>query len=110
MNTLHDLAGRLMALDDKIIYCMKCGFCQGVCPMFGASGMEADVTRGKLALIDNLAHEVIRDPEAVADKLGRCLLCGSCQAACPPGVKIMDVFLEARELVYGYLGLSPVKK
>ncbi|MDR2054525.1 MAG: (Fe-S)-binding protein [Desulfovibrio sp.] len=110
MSTLHDLARRLMALDDKIVYCMKCGFCQGVCPMFGASGMEADVTRGKLVLINNLAHEIIRDPEAVADKLGRCLLCGSCQVACPPGVKIMDVFLEARELVYGYLGLNPVKK
>ncbi|MDR2572937.1 MAG: (Fe-S)-binding protein [Desulfovibrio sp.] len=110
MNALHDLAKRLMALDDRIIYCMKCGFCQGVCPMFGASGMEADVTRGKLALINNLAHEIIQDPAAVADKLGRCLLCGSCQAACPPGVKIMDIFLEARELVYGYLGLSPVKK
>jgi glycolate oxidase iron-sulfur subunit len=110
MTTLHDLAKRLLALDDKIVYCMKCGFCQGVCPMFGASGMEADVTRGKLVLINNLAHEIIRDAEAVADKLGRCLLCGSCQAACPPGVKIMDVFMEARELVYGYLGLNPVKK
>ncbi|MDR1777392.1 MAG: (Fe-S)-binding protein [Desulfovibrio sp.] len=110
MSNLHDLAQRLMALDDDIVYCMKCGFCQGVCPIFGASGMEADVTRGKLALISNLAHETIKDPEAVADKLGRCLLCGSCQAACPPGVKIMDVFLEARELVYGYLGLNPVKK
>ena len=46
----------------------------------------------------------------LADKLGRCLLCGSCQAACPPGVKIMEVFMEARELVNAYIGLHPVKK
>ncbi|MDO5483329.1 MAG: (Fe-S)-binding protein [Desulfovibrionaceae bacterium] len=110
MNSLHQLAQRLMALDDAITACMKCGLCQAVCPMFGVSGMEADVARGKLALISNLAHEMIQDPEAVADKLGRCLLCGSCQASCPPGVQSMDVFLEAREVVNAYIGLNPVKK
>ncbi|MBQ3059787.1 MAG: (Fe-S)-binding protein [Desulfovibrio sp.] len=110
MNSLSQLARRLMALDDKIVACMRCGLCQAVCPMFGASGYEADVARGKLALINNLAHEMIQDPEAVADKLGRCLLCGSCQASCPPGVHIMDIFVEAREVVNAYLGLHPVKK
>ncbi|MBO5490367.1 MAG: (Fe-S)-binding protein [Desulfovibrio sp.] len=110
MSTLHELAQRLMTLDDRITDCMKCGMCQAVCPMFGATGMEADVARGKLALIDNLAHEMLKDPAAVAEKLGRCLLCGSCQAACPPGVKITEIFMEAREIVNEFLGLHPVKK
>ncbi|MDR1857347.1 MAG: (Fe-S)-binding protein [Desulfovibrio sp.] len=110
METLHELANRLMALDDRIVACMRCGLCQAVCPMFWSSGMEADVARGKLALVNNLAHEMISNPDAVLEKLGRCLLCGSCQAACPPGVKIMEVFLEAREVVTAYVGLNPVKK
>ncbi len=110
MTTLHELAQRLLVLDDRITDCMKCGMCQAVCPMFGATGMEADVARGKLALIDNLAHEMLKNPAAVAEKLGRCLLCGSCQAACPPGVKIMEIFMEAREIVNEFLGLHPVKK
>lgn len=110
MSDLNRLASQLMALDDRIIACMKCGLCQAVCPMFGATMMEADVARGKLALIDNLAHRLIEDPEAVSDKLGRCLLCSSCQANCPSGVRIMDIFLEAREIVSAYLGLHPVKK
>lgn len=110
MEDLQALAKRLMALDDKLTDCMRCGMCQAVCPMFGASGMEADVARGKLALIGNMAHELFRDPESLGDKLGRCLLCGSCQAACPPGVKIMEIFREAREVVHSYLGLHPVKK
>ena len=110
MSDLKKLAHRLMALDDRLIACMKCGNCQAVCPMFGATHMEADVARGKLALIENLAHEIIRDPVAVADKLGRCLLCGSCQSGCPSGVRIMDIFMEAREVVYQYIGLNPVKK
>lgn len=110
MSDLNRLASQLMALDDRIIACMKCGLCQAVCPMFGATMMEADVARGKLALIDNLAHRLIEDPEAVSDKLGRCLLCSSCQANCPSGVQIMDIFMEAREIVSTYLGLHPVKK
>ena len=110
MDELTLLANALMALDDKLAACMKCGMCQSVCPVFGETMMEADVARGKLALVDNLAHEMIADPEAVADKLGRCLLCGSCEANCPSGVKIMDIFMEAREIVNTYLGLHPVKK
>ncbi len=110
MSNLQRLAAQLMQLDDRIISCMKCGLCQAVCPMFGATMMEADVARGKLALVDNLAHRLIEDPEAVYDKLGRCLLCGSCEANCPSGVKIMDIFLEAREIVTAYLGLHPLKK
>lgn len=110
MNDLNRLASQLMKLDDRIIACMKCGLCQAVCPMFGATMMEADVARGKLALVDNLAHKLISDPEAVADKLNRCLLCGSCQANCPSGVKIMDIFMEAREVVTAYVGLHPMKK
>ncbi len=110
MSSLQRLANQLMELDDRIISCMKCGLCQAVCPMFGASMMEADVARGKLALVDNLAHRLIEDPEAVSDKLGRCLLCGSCEANCPSGVNIMDIFLEAREIVTAYLGLHPLKK
>lgn len=110
MADVKALVSRLMTLEDRIIACMRCGNCQAVCPMFGATHMEADVARGKLALVDDLAHELIRDPDAVADKLGRCLMCGSCQANCPSGVKIMDVFMEAREIVYNYQGLSPIKK
>ncbi len=107
---LQQLADQLMKLDDRIIACMKCGLCQAVCPIFGASMMEADVARGKLALVDNLAHRLIENPEAVAEKLGRCLLCGSCQANCPSGVQIIDVFLESREIVFTYLGLPTLKK
>ncbi len=110
MSDLHKLASRLMTLEDKLIGCMRCGNCQAVCPMFGATKMEGDVARGKMALVGDLAHELFKDPQAVADKLGRCLLCGSCQAGCPSGVKIMDIFMEAREIVYNYIGLGPLKK
>ncbi|MDR0827660.1 MAG: (Fe-S)-binding protein [Desulfovibrio sp.] len=107
---LQALADRLLKLDDLLISCMRCGFCLSVCPVYGATMKEADACRGKLALLDFLAHHMINDPEAVNDKLTRCLLCASCQAVCPSGVKIMDIFLHARSIVRDYLGLSSAEK
>ncbi len=104
------LAAMLMELDDMLVSCMRCGMCQSVCPVYGSTMREADVTRGKIALLENLAHSMIADAEGVNDKLNRCLLCGSCQAGCPSGVKIMDIFLRARTIVSGYMGLSPAQK
>ena len=52
MKDLKHLATRLMELDDRLAACMKCGNCQAVCPMFGATHMEGDVARGKIVLIE----------------------------------------------------------
>ena len=104
------LADMLLELDDLLVSCMRCGFCLAVCPVYGATMREADATRGKIALLENLARQMITDSVAVNEKLNRCLLCGSCQANCPSGVKIMDIFLRARTIVSGYMGLSPAKK
>ncbi len=110
MSDLKELAKKLESLDDQIISCMKCGLCQPVCPIFNSTMQEADVARGKLALIDNLSKHILTDADALAEKLERCLMCGSCQAACPPGVEIMDIFMKAREVVFGYVGLPLIKK
>ncbi|GHV53340.1 glycolate oxidase iron-sulfur subunit [Deltaproteobacteria bacterium] len=107
---LAALAAMLAELDDLLVACMRCGFCMSVCPVYGATLREADVARGKIALLENLAGLVIHDAASVNDKLNRCLLCGSCQANCPSGVKIMDIYLRARAMTAGYLGLSPLKK
>ena len=104
------LAQSLLELDDMLVSCMRCGLCQAVCPVYTTTMREADVTRGKIALLENLAHSMIADAESVNEKLNRCLLCGSCQANCPSGVRIMDIFLRARSIVAEYIGYSPVKK
>lgn len=110
MSDLQELAKLLEELDDRLVSCMRCGMCQAVCPVFAQSGRETDVTRGKLALLDGLAKEMVSDSKGVNEILNRCLLCGTCQANCPSGVKIMDIFLTARQIMTGYEGLSPVKQ
>jgi glycolate oxidase iron-sulfur subunit len=110
MSSVTQLARLLAELDEQLITCMRCGFCQSVCPLYGETGREADVARGKLALLDGLAHEMLKDPHGVRERLERCLLCGSCAANCPSGVKVLDIFLKARAILSGYLGLPPAKK
>lgn len=110
MADINKLAQMLKELDDQLVNCMRCGMCQAVCPLFKETGREFDVARGKLALLDGLASEMIKDPEGVNERLNRCLLCGTCAANCPSGVKVSDIFLKGRAIMTGYLGLSPVKK
>ena len=104
------LTKALRTLDDRLVACMRCGLCQAVCPVYGSSLMEADVTRGKIALLHNLAHQLVDSAEDVNEKLRRCLLCGACESLCPSGVRIVDIFLDARQIVASFLGLSPAKK
>ena len=110
MADMQELLRLLGELDDQLVGCMRCGMCQAVCPIYSQTGREGDVARGKIALLEGLAHEMVKNPEGVQDKVTRCLLCGSCAANCPSGVKALDIFLKARVILTGYLGLSKVKQ
>ncbi len=110
MTDMNALINLMKELDDQLAVCMRCGMCQSVCPLYAQTGREADVARGKLALLDGLNRKLFEDPEGVSDRLNKCLLCGSCAANCPSGVDVMRIFLKARALLAGYMGLSPAKK
>ncbi|HYA40461.1 MAG TPA: (Fe-S)-binding protein [Syntrophobacteraceae bacterium] len=110
MYDMQKLAKLVKELEDQLVCCMRCGLCQAVCPVFAETGRETDVTRGKLALLEALTREMLKDPVGVGEHLHHCLLCGSCAANCPSGVKVLDIFIKARILLTGYLGLSPVKR
>ena len=53
---------------------------------------------------------MFKDPKGVNERMMRCLLCGSCAANCPSGVKVLDIFLKARVILVGYMGLHPAKR
>ncbi len=110
MADMKKLAELIREMDDLLAVCMRCGMCQAVCPLFAQTGRESDVARGKLALLDGLMKEMFQDPDGVAERLNKCLLCGSCAANCPSGVDVMEIFLKARTILTGYKGLSPAKR
>jgi glycolate oxidase iron-sulfur subunit len=110
MSEMRELVRLLKQIDDQLVTCMRCGTCQAFCPIYKETGLEAHVARGKIALLEMLADEVLRDAAGVKERLDLCLMCGSCQANCPSGVKVLDIFFKARAFLTGYFGLSPVKR
>lgn len=110
MTRMKELSRLMKSLEDQLVVCMKCGMCQAVCPLFAETGREADVARGKLALLDGLMVQMFDDPEGVHQRLNKCLLCGSCAANCPSGVNVLEIFIKARAILAGFQGLSPAKK
>ena len=107
---MEALARLMRELEEQLVVCMKCGMCQSVCPVFDQTGRESDVARGKLALLGGLMESMFDDPEGVNQRLNKCLLCGSCAANCPSGVSVQEIFLKARAILTGYMGLSPAKR
>lgn len=110
MANMQEIAALMRELEDQLVVCMRCGLCQAACPVFEQTGREADVARGKLALLDGLMQEMFNDPRGVYERLNRCLLCGSCAANCPSGVDVLEIFMKARAILTGYMGLSAAKK
>ena len=110
MAGMKDLADLTRELEDQLALCIRCGMCQAVCPLFEQTRREADVARGKLALLDGLMKNMFENPDGVAERLNRCLLCGSCAANCPSGVNVVEIFIRARAILADYKGLSPIKK
>ncbi|SFN09158.1 (Fe-S)-binding protein [Thermodesulforhabdus norvegica] len=110
MASIGKLIKMLESLEDDLIVCMRCGMCQSVCPLYRETRLETDVARGKLAILDGLRKSLFEKPDGVAQRLHRCLLCGSCQAQCPSGVKSVEIFLKARAIISEYRGLSPLKR
>jgi glycolate oxidase iron-sulfur subunit len=107
---VEEIARLMRELEDQLVVCMRCGMCQSVCPVFEQTGREADVARGKLALLDGLMQQLFKDPQGVRQRLEKCLLCGSCAANCPSGVSVLEIFLKARAILAETMGLPPAKR
>lgn len=110
MAGMKELANQLKELEDQLVVCIRCGMCQSVCPLFEQTRREADVARGKLALLDGLSKNLFTDPDGVNDRLNNCLLCGSCAANCPSGVNVLEIFIKARAIIAEFKGFSPAKR
>ena len=110
MKRVKELARLARSLESLTTVCKQCGVCISACPLYPQTRLERDIARGKIALLDGVISEVVKNAESVKERLDRCLLCGGCAGVCPNGVNTLEIFLKARALITGYLGLSPLKK
>ncbi len=93
---------------DEIARCNRCGFCQVACPVFRATGHEAGVARGRIALLRALIENRAEWSPALADPLFACLLCGACTAHCFPALPTADLVLDARAEYLEKVGRNPL--
>jgi glycolate oxidase iron-sulfur subunit len=112
MTTTNDGNGRqLSALAELVEKCNRCGFCQAGCPTYKASGLEWQVSRGRVALVRDIIDgraELLEDE--IREALGSCLRCGGCTTHCPPQVDTATIMDKAIEELVQLKGQAWVAK
>jgi glycolate oxidase iron-sulfur subunit len=83
-------------LDDKLIKCIRCGFCLDACPTFRLTGQETKSPRGRIYLVRSWRENVIPFDEGMVEALDTCLGCLACETACPSGVDYSYILEAAR--------------
>ncbi len=95
---------------DEILRCNRCGFCQTACPIFRATGHEAGVARGRIALLRGVIEGRIPWNDELIEPLFACLLCGACTSNCFPAVPTADLILDARSEYLDRVGRAKLHK
>jgi len=76
--------------------CLKCAFCQAVCPTFKVTRMERHAPRGRVQMVKHYLDGDLSISRGLQEALMSCTLCEACAAACPSGVRLDRVFENMR--------------
>jgi glycolate oxidase iron-sulfur subunit len=76
--------------------CGKCGFCLAVCPVYSVMSEEQASPRAKIQLIRAFDEGKLESSGMLKDIMTKCLMCGSCTAACPSEVEHYPQFMRMR--------------
>jgi len=82
---------------DQVLRCSRCGFCQAVCPVFGATLRPALNARGKMLLLKEVMDGKIDLNDELIETLFQCTTCASCYENCPSGVNVPEIIKAARK-------------
>jgi len=93
MRPIESVKGELLA-------CTFCAFCRRSCPVYRATLWEGESPRGRVAQGHGLLLGELEPSDEFYDSVLNCSLCGLCENACPPKIRVVDVVLAIRrELV-----------
>jgi len=85
----------------EIFDCTRCGFCrewhwkgiESVCPIYPFTpGFEVDYARGKVRMARALLENKVEITDSFVEHAFMCTLCGSCEAHCPVGMPLNEIF------------------
>jgi len=88
-------------------FCVKCGTCNTVCPVYLATGNEVHTPRGKQHLKSKIAKGDIS--KHYAEIFSKCLLCGACLDVCPQDLDTPEMVISVRSDLPKLSGLSFLK-
>lgn len=98
-------------LEQKVIQCTRCGTCLKDCPVYKETLDEQYTARAKVNLVKAIYfHDRMKLGNGLRDIAELCLLCKSCQTACPNKVDGPEFTLFLREKIVGQFGQSGVKR
>lgn len=89
MNKLNDYK-------EEIHKCSKCGLCQSVCPVYGVTGNDCSVSRGKFIMLNGVIKGDLKLNKNINKYLDMCLKCNSCKDFCPSDIDARKIFITAK--------------
>lgn len=95
---------------DELKKCVKCGACQGVCPIYLETKQEKYVARGKIALSQAVSEGRLPYTVEFNSVLHNCLLCLSCVEVCSSNVRVDRIITAARSSLVRERGLPWPKR
>jgi len=92
-------------VDNEIVACIQCGFCQAGCPTYAQTGLEAMNARGRVTLAFEMLTGRLKPGPELAERLYQCMLCLNCKYTCPAQINVTDIVQAARQRLVekGYL-------
>ncbi len=87
---------KLKDFEKEINKCSKCGLCQGVCPIFEATGNECAVSKGKFVMLSGVLKGDLKLSAKINSYLDQCLKCGKCSNFCPAGINVCEILQTAK--------------
>ncbi|MFD1204826.1 (Fe-S)-binding protein [Sporosarcina contaminans] len=86
--------------EDRIMDCMRCGFCLLSCPTYIHSDFdETQSPRGRIALMKAVRDGVVEWDGSIEEAFDLCLGCRACEPVCPAGVQYGTLIEETREAI-----------
>ena len=82
---------------EHVLKCSRCGFCQAVCPVFGATLRPAYNARGKMLVLKEVMDGTIELNDELIETLFQCITCANYFRNCPSGVNVPDIIKMVRK-------------
>ncbi len=90
--------GLKVPTEEEYLYCIRCGLCLSVCPLYREDLTETATPRGHVALARKLMDGDLHATSNLFEQMYRCFGCQACDEVCPVGIKPSDLALKMRRL------------